>query len=162
MKRIHNTDSEALSLHCSYLQDVGQCFKPTGLWYGLDDSWSEWCISAGESAWVQVYNYQLEVDESRLLLINSLDSLYHFYEHYHEVWLQRAGIADFERINWNAVAQDYAGIEIRDYHALKWSHNLPIGGITWLYGWDCDSGCIWDLSAIQGIESIQAVTTPPG
>lgn len=46
-------------------------------------------------------------------------------------------------IDWSAVAAQYGGILIAPY---QWKRRLEL---TWYYGWDCASGCAWDLSLIE-------------
>ena len=48
-------------------------------------------------------------------------------------------------IDWHAVAQAYAGIEIAPYcWSLRFEYEF-----LWYYGWDCASGCVWELSAVR-------------
>ena len=50
------------------------------------------------------------------------------------------------RINWRTVAEQYQGIVINPY---LWERRLDGPVSDWYYGWDCASGCFWDLSSIQ-------------
>jgi hypothetical protein len=49
-------------------------------------------------------------------------------------------------IDWNKVSKSYKGIQI-NYYSNK--HRLDM---LWYYGWDCESGCIWDISCIKNIK----------
>ena len=60
-------------------QQVGPetSFKPAGLWYSLDNEWVEWCES-NMPEWVKPNHHILNLEESRLCVIDSLDSLSEF------------------------------------------------------------------------------------
>lgn len=48
------------------------------------------------------------------------------------------------------VRQDYAGIEISPYqYECRFE-------LTWYYGWDVASGCVWDKEAIRAVEPVDA------
>lgn len=46
-------------------------------------------------------------------------------------------------IAWTAVADRWDGIIIAPY---QWTRRYDL---AWYYGWDCASGCIWNLDAID-------------
>ena len=58
---------------------------------------------------------------------------------------------DLRPINWPAVAERYGGILITPY---QWSHRMSL---HWYCGWDCASGCVWDLSQIKSVELLAEV-----
>lgn len=49
-------------------------------------------------------------------------------------------------LEWDRVAEEYQGILIAPY---QWSRRLEL---MWYYSWDCASGCIWDITAIERVE----------
>jgi hypothetical protein len=54
-------------------------------------------------------------------------------------------------IDWSKVAAKHQGIIIAPYcYARRLTYHT-----AWYYGWDCASGCIWDLKAIQSVEVAQ-------
>lgn len=57
----------------------------------------------------------------------------------------------YHQLDWPAVVSLYQGIVITPY---QWSlrHKL-----TWYYGWDCASACVWDLSAVESVGELEAV-----
>ncbi|QBI98814.1 hypothetical protein SEA_BOBBY_184 [Mycobacterium phage Bobby] len=58
---------------------------------------------------------------------------------------EEVGIPDW--IDWGKVAADYGGIIIAPY---QWSRRMDP---HWYYTWDCASGCIWNLEAIESLEA---------
>jgi hypothetical protein len=67
-------------------------------------------------------------------------------------------ITKFISLNWKKVSLYYSGIEIRNYHQLKYqSYPLDYKRL-WMYGWDVNGGCIWDLSVINSVR----VSDTPG
>ncbi len=50
-------------------------------------------------------------------------------------------------LDWAKVAEHYDGLIIAPY---QWSRRYD--GPSWYYGWDCASGCIWNLDAIAAVE----------
>ena len=125
--------------------------KPDGLWYSVGGEWLEWLEENKEYlhedfAGGSDHDYLLDIDESRLLIIRTQDELEGFGEEYAQ---DESG---FFMINWSRVEDDYAGIEIPNllgYHTHA---------TNWYYGWDVSSGCLWDMSALRGVEEIVGPT----
>ena len=57
---------------------------------------------------------------------------------------------DTHEIDWKKVKSKYQGIIIAPY---QWSCRLNLDS-NWYYGWDCASGCIWDLDCIKDFKLI--------
>lgn len=128
--------------------------KPRGLWVSVENnkySWSRWCISE---------QFQLDglKSKSRIYLKNNADIL----------WLQTfKHLTDFteefcveifpnspmmhSNIKWQEVSKICDSIIISPYNWTARLHDLTF----WYYGWDCASGCIWNLDAIEKIEVIK-------
>ena len=122
--------------------------KPKGLWVSVrgKDDWENWCRgeSFGDIDKQRCYRVSL-TDDANILRIRTADELDSFSQKYgmdlgHG--LQRNGI------DWARVAKEYQGIIIAPY---IWSRRLNGPSSDWYYGWDCASGCIWDVSAIAGV-----------
>ena len=118
--------------------------KPRGLWYGIGGSWIDW-VRSEMPDWETEHVFKIEVDESRMRVIRNYDDLLGFDKEY--------GVEeDFgysqKNIDWGKVASDYGGIEIAPYiHKGRYD-------ISWYYGWDVASGCIWGDGVIKGIKRI--------
>lgn len=147
MKDLHYTNTECLNLG-----DIGvaqhESMKPHGLWYSIGDEWEEWC-TGNMPEWLDrmEYCHELHIDKSKILVINSASDLLRFKHKYRcmhmDLWLG---------INWAKVAQDYSGIEIQNYHTLKRMEDYLWNDI-WIYGWDINSGCIWDFTIVKGFDT---------
>lgn len=57
-------------------------------------------------------------------------------------------------IDWKIVMSEYDGIIIAPF---QWDCVFINPTASWYYGWDCSSGCIWNVSAVKSfvLESIQ-------
>jgi hypothetical protein len=106
--------------------------------------------------WVEgVEVYRLKVDESRLLRLTSEQAIHTFTEKYRAkiddlpVWMAGTRSISSMHIEWPKVAAEYGGIEIAPY---QWSCRLD-PDVSWYYGWDVASGCIWDASLITAIHT---------
>jgi hypothetical protein len=140
--RMHFT-SEPFELDFEKKYKQQRVFKPSGLWYsveGSEDSWSTWCMGEGFRMENLEFQYKIELDKSRILFIKTVEELDAFHSRFYY------SRYTFVNVCWDRVAENYSGIEIAPY---QWSRRLSLdGGYDWYYGWDCASGCVWDLSAI--------------
>jgi hypothetical protein len=152
MKRLHTTNQHISDLKRRYVNhERNRYFKPAGLWYGLDDDWFEWCSGENFDG-IGKFTFDLVINLGRIIVIETPVELILFYHKYkHELY------PGYFAIDWDKVKSDYSGIEIRNYYAMRWDV-LPMEGSTWFYGWDVNSGCIWDLSVI---ESVNRTETSP-
>lgn len=131
--------------------------KPHGLWVSVEgeDDWPSWCREEhfGVDKLAAAHEVTL-TDDARILWLETEDHV-------------RALPDTFGRptkygdvgIDWQAVAERYQGIIITPY---QWSCRMSLG-TEFYYGWDCASGCIWDLDAIATFEhvgrEVEACTT---
>jgi hypothetical protein len=147
MRRIHNTASSKIDLTRTY--GSSSHYKPHGLWYSIDDEWREWCQS-GMPQWIKPNWFNLDLNMEGILVIQSVSDLLSFQKKYRI-------LEPYPQISWESVKKDYRGIEIQNYYDLKRFFNSSAGGFMdymWLYGWDINSGCIWDLSCVRSIQLI--------
>lgn len=114
-------------------------------WWGVGEEWRNWCEAESFSLESLAYRYKIDLDESKLLILKTEESLDEFTKRYgtHELHLRNY------RINWPQVAKLYAGIEISPYH---WSRRYDL---LWYYTWDVASGCLWDPSIVRSIKLTQ-------
>ena len=144
MKRVVNTPHKELLLNYSYQKNTSYNLKPNGLWYAIGTEWIEWCESEMPH-WVHPYCIEIEIDQNKILLIQTLTDLKKFIIEY-----SSNPIDSFYTIDWKKLSNECSGIEINNYYTLKWRlMNLDIGKGIWLSSWDVSSGCIWDLSIIK-------------
>lgn len=124
--------------------------KPAGFWVSVEgngDGWSDWCRSEqfGVDSLANEHVVTLKPD-ARILRIESAAGIDAFTDQY-GIAADRGHVYG---IDWAAVAAEYQGIIITPY---QWSRRLRPGS-SWYYGWDCASGCIWDLSAVASVEGV--------
>lgn len=159
MKRIVNTNSTELNLKREYiLSDITwEGIKPTGLWYSLGNEWIDWC-EGNMCGWVKPKIIEIEIDLSKMLIIETIDDVENCIKKYSKELYSGSHLFN---IDWEEMSCHYTGIEIRNYHSLKWgrmnffsrkkfTHKIDFKiDDLWLSAWDVSSGCIWDLSIIK-------------
>ncbi|OZC59227.1 hypothetical protein CH276_22530 [Rhodococcus sp. 06-470-2] len=125
--------------------------KPAGFWVSVagEDDWPSWCRSeefALES--LTVPHVVTLTAEANVLRINSEAELVAFDAKYHiaDSWYLERGIESHWSIDWPRLYGEYDGIIIAPY---QWKQRY--GDLNWYYGWDCASGCIWNLAAIAAL-----------
>ena len=139
MKRTINTNLKEIELTRTYCQ--GQELKPKGLWYAINNEWIEWCKNNAD-CWIKSGIIELEVDLSKMMIVETTEQLNGLFTKFNYELCE--GI---RYIDWHKMAQNYSGLEIRNYHGLKWANTIIDSG--WFSSWDVSSGCIWDLSIIK-------------
>jgi len=151
MKLVHYTDKPIAQVYATQHQD-DEWLKPSGFWVSDDDaedSWPKWCI-------VEDYNtHRLEIayevtlsKEADVLVLTTVEDIKNFTEDYrqpgssqHVVWY----------LNWSRVAEEWDGMVITPY---QWSLRLDLDHL-WYNGWDCASGCIWSVAAIEKLTRVK-------
>lgn len=130
--------------------------KPAGFWLSVDGDWERWCKNEGLDDWLSGNDHEFKlVDESRVLFLTSEDEILDFHKSYvlhnqPDFVLEngRRFKSDYS-IDWEPLAREHAGIIIAPY---IWSLRLD-WRVNWYYPWDCASGCIWDLSVLEMVDS---------
>ena len=139
--RNHNSSLKNLDLKRKYKQRNDRfTMKPNGLYWSIDNEWLEWC-SSEMPHWVEKYNFSLEINEKDIYRISNKEEVSEFEKRYAKDFM----------IDWYSVSLDYKGIEITNYHSFRFSCKIMS---TWIYGWDVNGGCVWDLSAIRSVMKI--------
>jgi hypothetical protein len=159
MKRIHNTAADQIFLDGEYDQGNDFKLKPVGLWYSFDRTWTNWCKDNFEE---RVYPnfFELELKKGKLLYVRSLKQARELSEQYRDEQLYINGML---HIDWNKLKPVYPGIEFPNYWKVKaemFNDRGPL--LTWLYGIDVPSGCIWDLSIIKKVTRIEKAPVETG
>tara|TARA_Y100000310_G_C20212904_1_gene592166 strand:+ start:27 stop:581 length:555 start_codon:yes stop_codon:yes gene_type:complete len=135
-----------------FSQQVGR--KPNGLWYecqgSSDMGWKTFCDTGLSTKYSKRYDstYNVVLDDYYILFIPDI--------HYFDKFTKMYGIPHpvFPRdpeenlINWPKVAEHYSGIEICPYIADRRE-------VTWYYGWDVASGCIWSQQGIKELRKVK-------
>lgn len=147
-----------------YRQNKPRCFgKPEGLWVSVlgEDDWPTWCESEGSFTNTLAAAHQVTLrPDAAIRRISTPAGIDSFHETYaiHTDFEFRYGVGHHRwPIDWARVVTEYDGIIIAPYqYSRRFSPD-------WYYGWDCASGCIWNLDAIVAVEqtdtpSLTAVT----
>lgn len=141
--------------------------KPNGLWVSVagDDDWPSWCRdqefrmgALGHLAMVTL------TEDANVLVVSTPEQLDEFHEEFAVdddpafnermttgLLRELPGFSPkrFWAMDWPTVAGKFDGIIITPY---LWSRRLD--GPSWYYGWDCASGCVWNLSAVDAVEVV--------
>jgi hypothetical protein len=136
MIRRHYTHTSTGTIRPQQPQSVGR--KPSGLWYSIDDSLAVWSMNKLSSC-PYTYLIDLDIDMSRICSISTFDKLVRFTDIYGTITEPLCVRA----IQWDIVAQDYAGVEINPYIETNLNEY-----VSWYRGWDVASGCVWDTSCV--------------
>ena len=129
-------------------------FKPFGLWFEVDGDWQRWCEAENFRKDEMNVCYQLEFEPFDVLFLKNELDIDRFTHQYERGDLERNFHMD---IDWPQVAEEYSGIVIAPY---CWQRRMA-NHTMWYYGWDCASGCIWDLSIITRFERIERPALSP-
>jgi len=128
---------------CSYLQI--NLMKPNGLWLSVDgdDSWEDLCRNENFRIEYLKYKYIVKLKkDANIRHLIGYDDIVAFTQEFEYKYLS------FTEIKWPKVAKQYDGIIIDPY---VWKGRCAIT-LSWYYNWDCASGCIWNLDAIETFE----------
>jgi len=125
--------------------------KPRGLWVSIEDGygWKDWCTSEEFNLFGLRFEHEVILkDKNNILYLNTPEEIINFSKLYKDtdevsLRLRREGYID-----WSKVKRDYQGLIISPY---QWSCRLEIETF-WYYGWDCASGCLWDLDCIESFK----------
>lgn len=149
-QRIHYSKDPNLQLK-DFPQQIASD-KPRGLWYACDEGWYNYCQSnfGGHRDASITNKYLITLDTSKILTLNSE---YKVDEFTHNYWKREANDGyysnnGYRSIDWNKVAERYAGVECCPYFRELREYFL------WYFGWDVPSGCVWDKSGILNIEKV--------
>ena len=129
-------------------------YKPRGLWLSVDgeDDWPAWCVSEGFGLdRLKVRHAVTLRADARILHLRDANELVAFTREFAK---PEPSHRDSMYIDWEKVGAKHQGLIIAPY---CWQKRLDL---MWYYGWDCASGCIWDVSAIKTFEVDPAWVAP--
>lgn len=118
--------------------------KPNGLWVSIagDDGWAAWCRDQNYRIDLLSTTHQVTLrSRADIRFINDVSALDAFDSEFR-------GGGDGSGIDWATVAKRHDGMIIAPY---QWSRRSQL---DWYYGWDCASGCIWNLDAIESFDTL--------
>lgn len=118
-------------------------FKPDGLWFTPEEGdWRDWCRDNMPDWLVGKKVSPIEVDLSRILVLDSSDRILDFTRSFEATrYPARLGMG----IDWSAVAKVWDGVEIAPYcHDLRFDARA-----FWYHTWDVASGCCWRSRSLR-------------
>lgn len=125
-------------------QQAADQLKPRGIWVSVlgDDDWPSWCRGEGWGIDELAIEHAVTLStDAKILLIDTCEGVKGLTARFpatRQPW-------HYETLpDWQEIAAEYDGIIIAPY---QW-HARISPGTHWYYGWDCASGCIWNLEAI--------------
>ncbi|WP_143545301.1 hypothetical protein [Rhodococcus sp. 15-649-2-2] len=144
----HSTALE-LDRGFDYSKEHQRTDKPTGLWVSIagEDDWESWCrLEEYAVDALAVPHLVTLADSANILILTTVNDLVEFDSEYGIESTYASRTYRFE-VDWPRLYGEFDGIIIAPY---QWSqrHNGP----QWYWGWDCASGCIWNLDAIAAFE----------
>lgn len=143
MKLLHYS-AKPFTFDRNHVYRESGCGKPCGFWLSVEgeDDWQEWCGSNDFGLGQHVYEVEL-TSAANVLHIPSSGALHNFNGYYGKPGFSpRLG-----DIDWDRVAADYDGIIIAPY---QWVVRME-SAFFWYYSWDCASGVIWNLGAVEAV-----------
>lgn len=153
---LHHYADTPITLDRTHVYDhiKARAFKPDGFWLSVPDEydWPTWCRD--EEFCLDSLTYQHNVTlnpAANVLWLETPADIDNFHKKYSSEAdpFYKSGSFSPEyahrqrTIDWTYIATLYDGIIITPY---QFSRRLD--GPFWYYGWDCASGCIWNLDAI--------------
>jgi hypothetical protein len=149
MKRLVNTNKTNIDRTKRFIQDALWSRKPWGLWYSIGNDWLNWC-NDNRPDWICKNIIELNIEVGKLIVIKTVDDLKAF----QIAFENPCDDNEFANINWSKVAEQYSGIEVRNFSKIKeemdWLEQITH---WWFIGLDVSSGCIWDLSIIRSYKT---------
>ena len=152
---IHYTNKELSLEPRTYNQfDMTWQAKPNGLWFSVEghQDWKSWCEDEKFKLENLAISYEIILkDDANILHLKTPDEIRAFGKTYQHSTRYSDIDDDSSEINWDRVKEKHQGIIISPY---QWDCRLALD-TCWYYGWDCASGCIWDLSCIEEFKLIE-------
>ena len=123
--------------------DDQMCYvgKPAGLWLSEESryGWTQWKEDNQFRTEEDLYTFGFAVPTERLLILNESTEpslIQNLVEQCDGIW------------NWDTIASQYSGVLFR---VKEWFWDWYISDSqcwNWVFGWDCDSVCLWDLTGV--------------
>lgn len=131
-----------------------QCLarKPAGFWLtdeSQENSWSAYLDVAGKGN-RPYHRRDFEIDLFDVRVIRTEDQMCGFNLEYATVSVSRMNqtrICSQPLVDWPRVAQSYKGVIITPYQRTVMEQDA----FRWYAGWDCASGCVWDLTCMRPV-----------
>lgn len=156
MSELFHYSDKPLGPLVSRSQSRSPALKPDGLWVSVEadagGGWREWCEAESFRLECLIARHRVELaPDARVIRIENVRVFDAFNERFGAP-LSTLPHSRRYGIDWAGVARRHQGIVIAPY---LWRRRMS--DALWYYGWDCASGCIWDVSAIAAVELAPAL-----
>lgn len=122
-------------------------WKPEGLWVSVENanrSWKEFCMENDYNIKGLTYEHSVDLKiTSNFLILDTVSKINSFTEEYTIRWTD----LEYTLIDWGRLSKERDGIIISPYQPSV-AANIST---FWYWGWDCASGCIWNLDSIASL-----------
>ena len=133
-------------------QQERQFMKPNGLWFSVEGEksfgWKEWCEK--EKFHLAALRHKTEVilcKSANIIFLKTINEIIDFDKKYGKPLFTNSSKYGCD---WRRVAHYYEGIVIAPHQYKPRLLNL-----MWYYSWDCASGCVWNMDAIEKLRIIK-------
>lgn len=154
MRLLHYSSAPIEALH-PIAPSAGEQMKPRGLWVSVEgeDDWESWCKDEQFGLEQLAVPHEVTLKPTaNILHISDADAIFDLGREYGmSLPLPWIGRDQVYRLDWPRLATHWQGLIISPY---QWSCRLD-DRCFWYYGWDCASGCLWDVDAIASITAIE-------
>lgn len=135
-----------------YKAEVRRLDKPMGFWISVqgEDDWPSWCRAEDFRTHRLEVEYEVAIKPTAsVLYLSTLGEILEFSDRYHkdEPYFTMSRERHYG-IDWETVTSQYDGMIIAPY---VWAARMDV---FWYYSWDCASGVIWNLDAIEDLSVI--------
>lgn len=123
-------------------------YKPRGFWVSVlgEFGWKEWCHSEEFACEDLLHTYEVILkSDANILHLSTPEQIFALFPD----GPSRSSPGLTKTYDWTSIQQPYDGLIISPY---QWGCRLSV---DWYYGWDCASGCIWNLDAIESVTEIK-------
>ena len=122
--------------------------KPNGLWVSVEgpDDWKNWCQQEDYcTEWLDNEHEVVLTETANILYLETLEAVLTLQGKFKAPDKYGGGP------DWEVIRGLYDGIIIAPY---QWEARLA-AETTWYSSWDCASGCIWNLDAVESITLVR-------
>lgn len=130
-----------LDLNRKYSDREIYIYKPNGLWLSdeSEEGWKEWCTSNDFYLQRLTHKTDFKVNMDNICHLKDYEDICSFEKKY----LLQHDLRHLRNIDWLRVKKEFSGIVITPH---IWQSRFES---VWYHGWDCASGCIWDLKVLE-------------
>lgn len=150
-QRLHFTNKEKINLNKIYKNNKEYFYKPLGLWYSLNTEWQDWCIYNNYEINKLKNIFELEIDDLNILKIKNAKEFIKYNI------ISFIGAENYKYYIFNKTILNYDGFEIINYKEIYLNNSNNFYKFKlhiFISGFDCSSGCIWNLNCIKNIKKI--------